>query len=45
MAMPVLGLQVYTVRQSLSADFVGTLRRVKEIGYDAVELCGTGPYG
>jgi sugar phosphate isomerase/epimerase len=44
MASPVLGLQVYTVRQSLSADFVGTLQKVREIGYDAVELCGTGPY-
>ena len=44
MGKPVLGLQVYTVRDSLSADFAGTLRRVREVGYDAVELCGTGPY-
>jgi len=44
MAQPILGLQVYTVRDALGEDFAGTLKRVKEVGYDAVELCGTGPF-
>jgi len=44
MHKPTLALQVYTVREALAKDFAGTLRKVKEIGYDAVELTGTGPY-
>jgi len=43
MAKPVLGVQLYTVREALAADFVGTVKKVREIGYDAVELCGKGP--
>jgi sugar phosphate isomerase/epimerase len=43
MSKPVLGVQLYTVREQLAADFVGTVRKVREIGYDAVELCGKGP--
>ncbi|MBN2308405.1 MAG: sugar phosphate isomerase/epimerase [Candidatus Hydrogenedentes bacterium] len=35
-------LQLYTVREQLDADFAGTVRRVKEIGYDAAELAGFG---
>lgn len=34
--MPV-GLQLYTLRQQLAEDFFGTLRRVRDIGYRAVE--------
>ena len=37
--LPVV-LQLYTVRDLLEKDFEGTLRRVKEIGYDYVELAG-----
>lgn len=35
-----LGLQAYTVRDSLKQDFNGTLQRIKEIGYDGIELAG-----
>jgi sugar phosphate isomerase/epimerase len=33
-----VGLQLYTVRDSLEKDYLGALRRVAEIGYTAVEL-------
>jgi sugar phosphate isomerase/epimerase len=39
-----VGLQLYTVRDQLDADYVGTLRKVREIGYTHVELAGHGPY-
>ena len=45
MAKPVLGLQLYTVRDALKADHVGTLTQVKQIGYDAVEVAGGMPGG
>lgn len=32
-----IALQLYTVREQLARDFAGTLRRVREIGYRAVE--------
>ena len=32
-----IALQLYTVRHQLAADFSGTLRRVRDIGYRAVE--------
>src|SRR5689334_199462 len=32
-----IALQLYTVREHLKTDFAGTLRRVAEIGYTAVE--------
>ena len=35
-----IALQLYTVRGSLSSDFEGTLKRVKEMGYDGVEFAG-----
>jgi len=40
--MPTLpfALQLYSVRDHLVRDFSGTLRKVKEIGYDFVELAG-----
>src|SRR5438132_12610676 len=34
--MPI-ALQLYTVRQQLAEDFSGTLQRVRDIGYRAVE--------
>lgn len=39
MALPV-ALQLYSVRDEAAADFVGTLKAVKAMGYDGVELCG-----
>lgn len=42
MAQIRLALQLYTVRDHANEDFVGTLKRVKEIGYDVVEG-GAGP--
>ena len=39
MALPV-ALQLYTVRDELQKDFVGTLRAVKEMGYTGVEFAG-----
>ena len=38
-------LQLYTVRDHLERDVPGTLKRVKDAGYDYVELAGMGPYG
>ena len=35
-----VGLQLYSVRDFLAADFKGTLKKVKEIGYDYVEPAG-----
>ncbi len=37
-----IALQLYTVRQEAAQDFLGTLRRVAEIGYPAVEFAGFG---
>lgn len=35
-----IGLQLYTVRDQLSADFAGTLREVARLGYREVEFAG-----
>lgn len=35
-----VGLQLYSIRDALTADFEGSLRKVKEIGYDCVEFAG-----
>ena len=35
-----IALQVFSVRDDLQADFEGTLRKVKEMGYDGVEFAG-----
>lgn len=35
-----IGLQLYSVRDDLEADFFGTLKKVKEMGYSAVEFAG-----
>lgn len=37
-----MALQLYTVREELAKDFIGTVKRVAEMGYPAVELAGTG---
>ena len=35
-----VALQVYSVREDLEKDFYGTLKKVKEMGYDGVEFAG-----
>lgn len=35
-----VGLQLFSVRDELQKDFEGTLRKVKEMGYSAVEFAG-----
>lgn len=35
-----VALQLYSVRDDLAADFEGTLKKVKELGYDGVEFAG-----
>ena len=35
-----IGLQLYSVRDDLKADFKGTLKKVKEMGYEGVEFAG-----
>ncbi len=42
MADPGIALQMYTVRDDARQDFAGTIRRVAEIGYPAIELAGYG---
>ena len=37
-----IALQMYTVRDDAAVDFPGTLQRVADLGYDGVELAGTG---
>lgn len=37
MPPPIVGVQLYTVRDACRDDFLGTLRRVSELGYPAVE--------
>lgn len=39
MALPI-ALQLYSVRDELAKDLCGTIRKVKEMGYDGVELPG-----
>ena len=35
-----VGLQVYSVREDAEKDLEGTLKKIKELGYDGVELAG-----
>lgn len=37
-----IGLQMYTLREETKADFIGTLRKVAELGYEGVEFAGYG---
>ena len=39
---PVIALQMYTLRDMAAQDMIGTLRKVKEIGYEGIELAGYG---
>lgn len=40
-----VALQLYSVRDDLEKDFIGTLKQVKALGYDGVEFAGLyGPY-
>ena len=36
-----IGVQVYSVRDAAEKDFIGTMREIKKMGYDGVELAGT----
>jgi len=42
MAQPGIALQMYSLREDMHADFVGTYRKVATIGYRAVEFAGYG---
>lgn len=35
-----IGLQLYSIRDNMAADFEGTLKKVSEMGYDGVEFAG-----
>ena len=35
-----LGFQLYSVRDELEKDFFGTLKKIKEMGYEGGELAG-----
>ena len=38
--IPVITLQLYSLREELKTDFQGTLRQIAEIGYSCVEPAG-----
>ncbi|HTG71153.1 MAG TPA: TIM barrel protein [Candidatus Udaeobacter sp.] len=40
MTKPVIGIQLYALRDQTEIDFLGTLEKVAEIGYKAVEFAG-----
>lgn len=40
MAKPVVGIQLYTLRDQTAKDFLGTIRKVAAMGYEAVEFAG-----
>lgn len=40
MTKPIVGLQMYSLRDMTENDFPGTLRKVAELGYQAVEFAG-----
>lgn len=40
MAKPKVGLQLYTLRSETKNDFLGTIRKVADMGYQAVEFAG-----
>jgi sugar phosphate isomerase/epimerase len=42
MSIVKIGLQMYSLRKPAEQDFVGTLRRVAEMGYQGVEFAGYG---
>ncbi|CAM3228842.1 TIM barrel protein [Paenibacillus lupini] len=40
MAKPIIGLQLYTLRDLTEKDFLGTIRKAAQLGYKAVEFAG-----
>jgi len=40
MTKPVVGLQLYSLRDMTEHDFLGTIRKVADLGYQAVEFAG-----
>ncbi|MBB3113178.1 sugar phosphate isomerase/epimerase [Paenibacillus phyllosphaerae] len=40
MAKPIVGLQLYTLRDQTEKDFLGTIRKVADMGYKAIEFAG-----
>lgn len=40
MGKPKIGLQMLSLRSEAEIDFIGTLKKVKEIGYEAIEFAG-----
>ncbi|MCM2677072.1 sugar phosphate isomerase/epimerase family protein [Alkalicoccobacillus plakortidis] len=44
MAKLPIALQLFTLRNETKEDFLGTLKKVKELGYDGVEFAGFGGY-
>jgi sugar phosphate isomerase/epimerase len=42
MTRPIIAVQLYTLRDECAQDMIGTLKQVKEIGYEGVELAGYG---
>jgi sugar phosphate isomerase/epimerase len=40
MAKPIIGLQLYTLRDLTEKDFMGTIRKAAQLGYKAVEFAG-----
>lgn len=42
---PRIGLQLYSVKEAFEKDPAGTFRRIKEIGYDGIELIRIFEYG
>ena len=45
MAEPVVALQMYTLRNEAAEDYPGTLKKVAEMGYKAVQVSGTHSFG
>jgi sugar phosphate isomerase/epimerase len=39
-----VGIQLYTLRDLMQDDYAGTVKKVAQIGYDAVEFAGYGEY-
>jgi sugar phosphate isomerase/epimerase len=35
-----IAIQLYSVRDDMEKDFAGTIRKMKELGYDGVEFAG-----
>lgn len=39
-----IGLQLYSIQKEMEKDFIGSLKKVRQIGYDGVEFAGFGPF-